>query len=421
MLIALNPYENLPIYSNHMIALYRNRKQTDLPPHIFAIGENTFNTLLHTGRNQCVVISGESGAGKTESMKFILQYLAAINQKSTSIEQQILEANPILEAFGNAQTLRNDNSSRFGKYITIHFDHNGMIQGAKIDHYLLEKSRIVSVNKFERNYHIFYLMLAGLTPNEKKKLELDRVDSFHYLLATCENEMNTLQTDKTDYLRIKQAMRILSFSDAEFWQIIQILAALLHLSNLKYKCKIVDNCDATEIHDPINTSRVSQFLGIARNSLCDCLTRRTIFINGERVVSHISKGHAIEIRNALVKSIYGKLFDWIVNTINKTIQAIPINGTKYGSIGILDIFGFENFKENNFEQLCINYANESLQQFFVQHIFKVNGGNVVLAKALFKIIFCFFVFSIRWNKTSIEKKKLIGRIFVLWIIRIFWI
>lgn len=371
MLIAMNPYENLPIYSNHMIALYRNRKQTDLPPHIFAIGENSFRKLFHTGQDQCVVISGESGAGKTESMKFILQYLAAINQKVTSIEQQILEANPILEAFGNAQTLRNDNSSRFGKYITIHFDANGIIQGAKIDHYLLEKSRIVSVNKSERNYHIFYLMLAGLTPNEKKKLEIDQVDSFRNILSAGNSEMSAHQTDKNGYLRIKQAMRILSFSDADVWQIMQILAALMHLSNLKYKSKIVDNFDATDIHDPINSIRVSQFLGIARDSLCDCLTRHTIFINGERVVSHISRDHAVEIRNALIKSIYGKLFDWIVNKINKTIQAIPINGKQFGSIGILDIFGFENFNENNFEQLCINYANESLQQFFVHHIFKV--------------------------------------------------
>lgn len=183
MLVAINPYEILPIYTNNEITLYRNKKIGDLPPHIFAVGDCAFQELLREHRDQCIVISGESGAGKTESTKLILQYLAAISGKHSWIEQQIIEANPIMEAFGNAKTLRNDNSSRFGKYIDIHFNKSGVIQGAKIEQYLLEKSRIVSQNKGERNYHIFYSMLAGLSKEERKRLELEDSSKYGYLIG----------------------------------------------------------------------------------------------------------------------------------------------------------------------------------------------------------------------------------------------
>lgn len=183
MLIAINPYEILPIYTNNEIANYRNCKIGDLPPHIFAIGDSAFQEMKREVRDQCIVISGESGAGKTESTKLILQYLAAISNKHSWIEQQIIEANPIMEAFGNAKTIRNDNSSRFGKYIDIHFDRDGVIHGAKIEQYLLEKSRIVSQNKDERNYHIFYMMLAGITKDEKKRLELEEASKYTYLIG----------------------------------------------------------------------------------------------------------------------------------------------------------------------------------------------------------------------------------------------
>lgn len=183
MLVAINPYEILPIYTNKEITNYRNRKIGDMPPHIFAVGDSAYQELSKENRDQCIVISGESGAGKTESTKLILQYLAAISEKHSWIEQQIIEANPIMEAFGNAKTVRNDNSSRFGKYIDIHFTRNGVIQGAKIEQYLLEKSRIVSQNKGERNYHIFYAMLAGLSKEEKRKLELEEAGKYNYLMG----------------------------------------------------------------------------------------------------------------------------------------------------------------------------------------------------------------------------------------------
>jgi myosin VIIa len=183
MLVALNPYEILPIYTNHEIGLYRNKKIGERPPHIFAIGDSAYQELKKSQADQTIVISGESGAGKTESTKLILQYLAAVSGKHSWIEQQIIEANPILEAFGNAKTVRNDNSSRFGKYIDIHFNSSGTIHGAKIDQYLLEKSRIVFQNKSERNYHIFYSMLAGLSRDEKRKLDLEDAGKYNYLFG----------------------------------------------------------------------------------------------------------------------------------------------------------------------------------------------------------------------------------------------
>lgn len=374
VLIAINPYEMLPIYSHNMINLYKNRKICELPPHIFAIATAAYRRLIQENRDQCVVISGESGAGKTESMKWILQFLAAVRPSASKIEQQILEANPILEAFGNAKTARNDNSSRFGKYIDIHFDGNGSgaIQGAKFDHYLLEKSRVVSPNRGERNYHIFYLLLAGLTDSERETLELEVPSAYHYLRMA---EAETWTENFTDFERVKSAMKTLAFSEWEMWQVFQLLAALLHLGNLKYKRTVVENIDATEVCDSGNASRVAHFLGIPRSVLCECLTRRTIFVNEERVVSNISKEQAIEIRDAFAKTIYGRIFNWIVSKINRTIfkrdSSVAGNANQV-SIGVLDIFGFENFAVNNFEQLCINYANESLQQFFVQQIFKVH-------------------------------------------------
>lgn len=181
ILVAVNPYQILPIYTAEQIKLYKERKIGELPPHIFAIGDNSYHNMRRYNQDQCIIISGESGAGKTESTKLILQFLAAVSGQHSWIEQQILEANPVMEAFGNARTIRNDNSSRFGKYIDIHFDQKGSIEGAKIEQYLLEKSRIVTQNHDERNYHIFYCMLAGLSSDEKKSLELKAPTHYFYL------------------------------------------------------------------------------------------------------------------------------------------------------------------------------------------------------------------------------------------------
>ena len=321
-------------------------------------------------QNQCVVISGESGAGKTESTKLILQYLAAISGKHSWIEQQILEANPILEAFGNAKTIRNDNSSRFGKYIDIHFNKSGTIEGARIEQYLLEKSRIVHQNKDERNYHIFYCMLAGLSKDHRGKLDLKDATHYKYLTGggsvVCDG-----RDDAAEFADIRSAMKVLMFTDQEIWDILKILAALLHMGNIKYKGKVIDNLDATDIPDKTNVERVAAILGANTKALTDALTSKTIFAHGESVVSTLNTNQSKDVRDAFAKGIYGRLFVYIVRKINTAIFNPTVSAADRNSIGVLDIFGFENFDTNSFEQFCINFANENLQQFFVQHIFKL--------------------------------------------------
>ncbi|XP_075152273.1 myosin 28B1 [Haematobia irritans] len=370
MLIAINPYQILPIYTNKEIQNYRGKKINELPPHIFAISDNAFQEMKREKANQCIVISGESGAGKTESTKLILQYLAAISGKHSWIEQQIIEANPIMEAFGNAKTVRNDNSSRFGKYIEIRFTEAGSIQGAKIEQYLLEKSRIVSQNHDERNYHIFYSMLAGLSPEERKRLHLldQSASKYNYL---SQGGCLKLQgkNDGKDFVDIRSAMNVLSFSPEEQWQIFNLLAAILHLGNLGFNATEIRNMEAAEVNDMTIAARVSSLLGVTKEALCETLTHKTILIHGEHVVTSLSKDASLEGRDAFVKSLYGNIFIYIINRINATIDKNPVKNIN--TIGVLDIFGFENFEDNSFEQLCINYANENLQQFFVKHIFKM--------------------------------------------------
>ncbi|KAJ8956801.1 hypothetical protein NQ318_014215, partial [Aromia moschata] len=368
MLIAINPYEVLPIYTNALISEYRNRKLEELPPHIFAIGDNSYNNMKIARSNQCIVISGESGAGKTESTKLILQYLASTSGQHSWIEQQILEANPILEAFGNAKTVRNDNSSRFGKYIDINFNKAGSIEGARIDQYLLEKSRLVSQNLGERNYHIFYSMLYGLPKEEKKRLDLADAAAYTYL-----NGGRTLICQGKDEIQefsdVMAAFKVLNFSENEVTDIFSLLAAILHLGNLKFKSGTAVHSDTSEVGDAALNEKIARLLGVNKFDLSEALTKRTIYAHGDPVISTLSKEQASESRHAFVKGIYGQLFIMIVNKINSVICQTKL--TSKGRIGILDIFGFENFDINSFEQLCINYANENLQQFFIHHIFKL--------------------------------------------------
>ncbi|KAK2172331.1 hypothetical protein NP493_972g00051 [Ridgeia piscesae] len=371
ILVAVNPYQVLPIYTAEQIQLYRDRKIGEIPPHIFAIGDNAYTNMKRYDQDQCVIISGESGAGKTESTKLILQFLAAVSGQHSWIEQQILEANPVMEAFGNAKTIRNDNSSRFGKYIDIHFDSKGSIEGAKIDQYLLEKSRIVNQAKGERNYHIFYCMLAGMSPEQKKQLDLKEATDYYYLIqggdVVCDG-----RNDPSDYRDIISAMKVLMYTEEEIWNLHKIVAALLHIGNITYRATTVDNIDASEIVARGCVESASRLLEVKVDRMMDSLTTRTIFTRGESVTTTMGTESSMDVRDAFVKGVYGRMFIWLVQKINKAIYK-PSQDTRHyrKSIGVLDIFGFENFGKNSFEQLCINYANENLQQFFVRHIFKI--------------------------------------------------
>ncbi|KAL9923426.1 myosin 28B1 isoform 1-T1 [Glossina fuscipes fuscipes] len=370
MLIAINPYQILPIYTHKEIREYRDRKIHELPPHIFAISDNAYQEMKRDRTNHCIVISGESGAGKTESTKLILQYLAGLSGKHSWIEQQIIEANPILEAFGNAKTVRNDNSSRFGKYIEIRFNESGSIHNARIEDYLLEKSRIVFQSDEERNYHIFYCLVAGLTKEERQKLNLleDNPSKYHYL---AQGKCTAIKgkNDAADFTMIKSAMEVLSFKPEDIWNIFALLASILHLGNLHFKATTIQNMDTCEVSNQTEANRVCQLLGVSNEQLCTALVQRTILVHGEHVITGLSKETAIEGRDAFAKALYGKIFITIVQRINVAIN--KEGGAGLNTIGVLDIFGFENFHDNSFEQLCINYANENLQQFFVRHIFKM--------------------------------------------------
>ncbi|XP_072557522.1 myosin VIIAa isoform X4 [Paramormyrops kingsleyae] len=372
ILVAVNPYQLLPIYSADQIRLYTNKKIGEMPPHIFAIADNCYFNMQRNNKDQCCIISGESGAGKTESTKLILQFLAAISGQHSWIEQQVLEANPILEAFGNAKTIRNDNSSRFGKYIDIHFNKRGAIEGAKIEQYLLEKSRVCRQARDERNYHIFYCMLKGMTPEQKKKLGLGKATDYTYLTigncTVCDG-----RDDMKEYSNIRSAMKVLMFTDTENWEISKLLAAILHLGNLRYEARTYDNLDACEVVRCPDLITAATLLEVDPKDLMNCLTSRTIITRGETVSTPLSMEQALDVRDAFVKGIYGRLFVWIVDKINAAIYKPPSTEPKAvrRSIGLLDIFGFENFTNNSFEQLCINFANENLQQFFVRHVFKL--------------------------------------------------
>ncbi|XP_076846903.1 myosin VIIAa isoform X3 [Brachyhypopomus gauderio] len=372
ILVAVNPYQLLPIYTADQIRLYTNKKIGEMPPHIFAIADNCYFNMQRNSRDQCCIISGESGAGKTESTKLILQFLAAISGQHSWIEQQVLEANPILEAFGNAKTIRNDNSSRFGKYIDIHFNKRGAIEGAKIEQYLLEKSRVCRQAQDERNYHIFYCMLKGMPPDQKKKLGLGKATDYTYLTigncTVCDG-----RDDQKEYSNIRSAMKVLMFTDVENWEISKLLASVLHLGNLSYEARTYDNLDACEVIRCAGLSTAAKLLEVDSKDLMNCLTSRTIITRGETVSTPLSIDQALDVRDAFVKGIYGRLFVWIVEKINAAIYKPPSHELKAvrRSIGLLDIFGFENFTINSFEQLCINFANENLQQFFVRHVFKL--------------------------------------------------
>lgn len=372
ILVAVNPYQLLPLYTVDQIRLYCNKRIGELPPHVFAIADNCYFNMKRNKRDQCCVISGESGAGKTESTKLILQFLAAVSGQHSWIEQQILEANPILEAFGNAKTIRNDNSSRFGKYIDIHFNQNGVIEGARIEQFLLEKSRVCRQAPEERNYHIFYCMLMGMNTEQKKMLNLGTASEYTYLTMgncmSCDG-----RNDAKDYAHIRSAMKILMFSDAEHWDINKLLAAILHLGNVEFEAAVYDNLDCSDVMDSPHFSIATKLLEVDSSELQNSLTNLSIIVRGESVSRPLNIVQAADGRDAFVKGIYGRIFLWIVNKINSAIfnpTSQKPKGTRQ-SIGLLDIFGFENFSNNSFEQLCINIANEHLQQFFVHHVFKL--------------------------------------------------
>lgn len=377
ILIAVNPFKFYPIYNPKYVQLYQNRRLGDLPPHIFAIADAAYQAMLKKRCNQCIVISGESGSGKTESTNLLLHHLTALSQKGShgsGVEQTILGAGPVLEAFGNAKTKFNNNSSRFGKFIQVNYKENGMVHGAIVQKYLLEKSRIVSHSKNERNYHVFYYLLAGCSQEEREILHLHRAQDYYYL-----NQSKCYSLEGVDEAyelsRLKQSLEMVGFSTVKQRRLMSILSAVLHLGNVEFARKSTYHNDETvTVKTPHVVSIISKLLSVKEEDLLSALTcKKTKAAKGETIVINYKMADAIATRDAMAKCLYGALFDWIVMQVNSSLLGKQDASREHRGnyIGVLDIFGFEDFGDQNyFEQFCINFANEHLHFYFNQHVFK---------------------------------------------------
>ncbi|XP_078518827.1 unconventional myosin-XV [Lissotriton helveticus] len=365
ILVSVNPYTMYNIYGTEQVLQYEGRALGEKPPHLFAIANVAYTKMMDAKHNQCIIISGESGSGKTEATKLVLRYLAAINQKRNITQQvKILEATPLLESFGNAKTVRNDNSSRFGKFMEI-FTDEGVICGAITSQYLLEKSRIVFQAKNERNYHIFYEMLAGLPSQQKQMFYLQDAETYYYLNQGGNCEIQG-KSDADDFRRLVSAMEILSFSGEDQNSVFRILSSILHLGNVYFEKY---ETDAQEVASVVSASEirvVAELLQISPDGLQKAITYKVTETMREKIYTPLTVESAVDARDAIAKILYSLLFSWLTDRINK--QVFPKEASL--SIAILDIYGFEDLTFNSFEQLCINYANEYLQFLFNKIVFK---------------------------------------------------
>uniref|UniRef100_G3P3I2 Myosin IH n=1 Tax=Gasterosteus aculeatus aculeatus TaxID=481459 RepID=G3P3I2_GASAC len=362
LLVSVNPYKELDIYNNKQMDLYMGVNFFELPPHIYALADNAYHTMLTEFNNHFILISGESGAGKTEASKKILQYYAVSCPSTTllnTVRDKMLMSNPVLEAFGNAKTLKNDNSSRFGKYMDIQFDSQGDAVGGHILNYLLEKSRVVHQNHGERNFHIFYQLVEGGEEGLLHQLGLER-DCQHYdYLTQGECAIVSSINDRNDWKTVKNALQIINIDEININHLFGTVASVLHLGNVRFDS---DSKGRAQLNE--NNAELRWLLGVDAHSLQEGLTYRKIEAKKDQVLSPFTIDHAIYVRDALAKAIYGQTFTWLVNRINESMENKDLS--RKNVIGLLDIYGFEVFYVNSFEQFCINYCNEKLQQLFIQ-------------------------------------------------------
>ncbi|CAL2269539.1 unnamed protein product [Prunus armeniaca] len=372
ILIAINPFQRLPhLYDGHMMQQYKGAPFGELSPHVFAVADVAYRAMINEGKSNSILVSGESGAGKTETTKMLMRYLAFLGGRAATegrtVEQQVLESNPVLEAFGNAKTVRNNNSSRFGKFVEIQFDKQGRISGAAIRTYLLERSRVCQISDPERNYHCFYLLCAA--PQEEiEKYKLANPKSFHYLNQSRCYELVGV-SDAHDYLATRRAMDVVGISAKEQEAIFRVVAAILHLGNIEFaKGTEVDSSVPKDDPAKFHLKMTAELLMCDVDALEDALCKRVMITPEEVIKRSLDPQSAAISRDGLAKTIYSRLFDWLVDKINVSIGQ---DATSKSLIGVLDIYGFESFKTNSFEQFCINFTNEKLQQHFNQHVFKM--------------------------------------------------
>uniref|UniRef100_A0A7N8XJK6 Myosin IXb n=1 Tax=Mastacembelus armatus TaxID=205130 RepID=A0A7N8XJK6_9TELE len=383
ILIAINPNRFLPVYYNpKYVQMYEKQPLGKLSPHIFAIADVAFRTMLKRQVNQCILISGESGSGKTESSSYLIHCLTALSQKkySSGLERTILGAGPVLEAFGNAKTSDNNNSSRFGKFIQLNYLESGIIRGAVIEKYLLEKCRLVSRDKTERNYHVFYYLLAGASKEEQEEFHLLNPQDYLYLKQ--EEKLGQ------EYKRLHQAMEMVGFLASTKKHIFSILSAILHLGNVTYK--LSENSQALEVGPAEVLTTLSDLLKVKKELLVKALTMKRIVTGKAFIVSQYTLQKASKVRDSMAKCLYSALFDWIVLHINHAMlnRRDMEESVSCLSIGVLDMFGFENLHTNSFEQLCINYTNEKLLHYINQNIFKLEQDDYVSEGITWQYIDC---------------------------------
>ncbi|XP_041663588.1 unconventional myosin-Ib isoform X3 [Cheilinus undulatus] len=369
VVISMNPYRSLPIYTPDKVEEYRNRNFYELSPHIYALADEAYRSLRDQDKDQCILITGESGAGKTEASKLVMSYVAAVcgkGQEVNKVKEQLLQSNPVLEAFGNAKTVRNDNSSRFGKYMDIEFDFKGDPLGGVISNYLLEKSRVVKQPRGERNFHIFYQLLSGAADDTLKKLKLDRDFSKYNYLSLDSAAVNGLD-DAANFRTVRNAMQIVGFMEDEVQSVLELVAAVLKLGNIEFKPESRCNgTDESRIKDKNDLKEMCELLGIEQSVLERAFSYRTVEAKLEKVSTTLNVAQAYYARDALAKNLYSRLFSWLVTRINESIKAQA--KTRHKVMGVLDIYGFEIFEDgdNSFEQFIINYCNEKLQQIFIE-------------------------------------------------------
>ncbi|CAI5513551.1 unnamed protein product [Closterium sp. Naga37s-1] len=373
ILIAINPFRSLPhLYDEQMMEQYKGTRLGELSPHVFAIAETAYRTMSDYGNSQSILVSGESGAGKTETTKLIMQYLAYMGGRANSdgrtIESQVLESNPLLEAFGNAKTSRNNNSSRFGKFVEIQFDRAGRISGAAVRTYLLERSRVVQISDPERNYHAFYQLCAGASEEERERLKLAPAETFHYLNQSNCFEIPGKNSNAEEYHNTRRAMEVVGLTIEEQEAIFRVVAAILHLGNITFtNGKAADSSKLHGDKAKFHLEAVAELLRVEKKKLRESLLTRTLVTRDGNIKRDLDPEAAVVSRDTLAKTVYSRLFDWLVDKVNKSIGQDPACAS---IIGVLDIYGFESFQTNSFEQFCINLANEKLQQHFNQHVFK---------------------------------------------------
>ena len=369
VLVSVNPFRDLGIYTDQVLDSYRGRNRLEVPPHVFAVAESSYYNMKAYKENQCVIISGESGAGKTEAAKRLMQYIASVSGGTDSRIQKtkdmVLATNPLLESFGNAKTLRNNNSSRFGKYLELEFNPQGEPVGAKITNYLLEKTRVVGQIVNERNFHIFYQFTKAATKEYRDNFGVQQPQSYLYTNKSKCFDVPGMD-DAADFKETLEAMRIIGLGKPEVDNIFRIIAAILWIGNITFR---ENDQGGVDIADSSVVDFVAYLLEVDAAHVNKAMTIRIVETargggrRGSVYESPLNPVQAQATRDALAKGLYFNLFDWIVARTNVSLAS---QGQVQNTVGILDIYGFEIFEKNSFEQLCINYVNEKLQQIFIQ-------------------------------------------------------